>query len=244
MNVQVIGLPGAKLRRTLWQGAATHRWTVWCIDPSRTILGEGEDDGGEAMGDNNRRGALRTCTIATAGVLMLAALLGANAAGAAVGAKKTTDTTIVSTTQDPTTALFTALGKFRVCLKNVGVKFIGAPDSSNPQSPTNDPTYIKGLTTCAARSNIVQASQAQQSSFDNLTVAQIKVRNKGYLKWRSCMILRGWDIAKPVPDSQGRLFAFGASGANQIQPPPGKDLLSSTDLEQCAARAQKIVGRG
>ena len=196
------------------------------------------------MGSKNRRGALRTCAIATAGVLVLVASLGAEAAAAAVGAKNTTETTIVSTKQDPTTELFTALGKFRACLKDLGVKFIGAPDSSNPKSPTNDPTYISGLSTCAARSNIVQASQAQQSAFDDLTPAQIKQRNKGYLKWRSCMILRGWDIAKPLPDSQGRLFAFGQSGASQIQPPPGKDLISSTDLEQCAAKSQKIVGNG
>jgi len=198
---------------------------------------------GGKNGRNGRR-AVRTGAIASAGVLVLVALLGASAAAGAVGAKRPTDTTIVSTKQDPTTALFTALGKFRACLNDTGTKFIGAPDSSNPKSPTNDPTYIKNLTTCAARSNIVQASQAQQSAFDNLTPAQIKVRNKGYIKWRACMILRGWDIAKPVPDSQGRLFAFGQSGADQIKPPPGKDLLSSKDLEQCAAKSQKIVGNG
>ena len=165
----------------------------------------------------------------------------ANAADA-----KPTDTTIVSTKQDPTTALFTALGKFRSCLDKMGVKFIGAPDASNPNSPTNDPTYIKGLTTCAAQSNIQQALAASQAANDNLTPAQIKLRNKGYLVWRSCMIDRGWKIAEPVPDAQGRLFNFGgsASSQNAIQAPPGKDLLSSTDLQQCAAKSQKKVGTG
>jgi hypothetical protein len=167
----------------------------------------------------------------------------AGGTGAAAAGGNTTETTIVSTKEDPTTALFAAFGKFRACLDQEGVKFVGAPDASNPNSPTNDPTYIKGLTTCAARSNIQQALASAQSANDNLTPAQIKQRNKGYLVWRSCMIDRGWKIAKPVPDSQGRLFSFGGSGAqNQIEAPPGKDLLSSKDLEQCAAKSQKAVG--
>ena len=166
--------------------------------------------------------------------------------GAATANAKPTDTTIVSTKQDPTTAMFSAFNKFRACLNNLGVKFIGAPDASNPNSPTNDPTYIKGLTTCAAQSNIQQALAASQAANDNLTPAQIKLRNKGYLIWRSCMIGRGWTIAEPVPDAQGRLFSFGggAGAQNQIQAPPGKDLLSSTDLQQCAAKSQKQVGSG
>jgi len=145
--------------------------------------------------------------------------------------------------------MFTALAKFRGCLDQSGVKFIGAPDQSNPQSPTNDPNYIKALSTCAARSNIVQALQAAQAANDNLTPAQIKQRNKAYLKWRSCMIGRGWKIPTPKPDAQGRLFNFGTAGSsggaqNQIVPPSGKDVLSSPDLAQCAAKAQKAVGGG
>ncbi len=86
------------------------------------------------------------------------------------------------------------------------MKFIGAPDASNPESPTNDPDYIKALSTCAARSGIVQTLQAAQAEQDTLTPAQIKERNKGYLAWRDCMIKRGWGIPKPTPDSKGRLF--------------------------------------
>ena len=61
------------------------------------------------------------------------------------------------------------------------------------------------------------------------------------------MIDRGWKIAEPVPDAQGRLFNIGGGGGgsqNAIQAPPGKDLLSSTDLQQCAAKSQKKVGSG
>ena len=234
------------------------------------------------------RGALRTRALATACILVFAALLSAcgnsgasndasvlsagqldiklpdgfkvvdgkvqrpaqaaaqGGTGAATAADaKTTGTTIVSTKTDPTTGMFNALGKFRGCLEDEGIKFIGAPDAANPDSPTNDPTYIKGLTTCAASSNIVQAMQAAQSANDNLTPAQIKLRNKGYLIWRSCMVDRGWKIATPVPDSQGRLFNFGTSGSqNQIQAPPGKDILSSKDVQDCAKKSTKAVGTG
>ncbi len=142
---------------------------------------------------------------------------------------------------DPTTDLFAAFGKFRSCLDQLGVKFLGAPDASNPNSPTNDPTYLKNLSTCAARSNIVQALQASTAANDNLTAAQIEQRNKGYLKWRTCMINRGWKIPTPTPDAQGRLFSFGTTGASsvQLQPPAGKDLFSSDDIQQCATKVQK-----
>jgi hypothetical protein len=165
----------------------------------------------------------------------------ADATGPSTAQQDTTETTIVSTKMDPTTEMFTALSKFRKCLDDNGVKFIGAPDQSNPNSPTNDPTYIKGLSTCAAQSQIVQAMQAVQADNQNLTPAEIQQRNKGYLKWRTCMIDRGWKVPKPVPDAEGKLFSFGGGGGNnqpQIVPPPGKDLLSSKDLEECAAKAQ------
>jgi len=169
------------------------------------------------------------------------------ATGAApAGSGETTPTTAKSDVpladdRDPTTDMMVAFGKFRDCLQDEGVKFIGAPDASNPESPTNDPAYIKSLSTCAARSNIVQALQAAQAEQDTLTPAQIKERNKGYLKWRECMIKRGWDIPKPTPDSKGRLFAFGTQGGSgpQMKPPPGKDLFTSKDIEQCAARVQR-----
>jgi len=165
-------------------------------------------------------------------------------AGSATATTETGTTVPVSGGQDSTTAMFSALAKFRKCLDDTGIKFIGAPDQSNPNSPTNDPNYIKGLSTCAARSNIVQAMKASQSANDNLTPAEIKVRNKGYLKWRSCMIGRGWKIPEPTPDAQGRLFVFSTTGSGaQITPPAGKDILSSPDVQQCAAQAQKVVGK-
>lgn len=163
-------------------------------------------------------------------------------AGSATATSGPTDTTLVATKEDPSTALFTALGKFRKCLDDAGVKFIGAPNQADPNSPTNDPTYVDALSTCAARSNIVQALQAQQSAAANQTPAEIEASNKGYLKWRSCMIDRGWKIPKPTPDAEGRLFSFGGGGSSTSQPqiegPPGKDILSSNDTQECATKAQ------
>ena len=117
------------------------------------------------------------------------------ASGAATG------DTIPLAKEDPTTKFFGALSTFQSCLKGLGVKFIGVPDAENPNSPTNDPNYIKALSTCAAKSNIVQALKDQQTAQDNLTPAQIKTQNKGYLKWRDCMIGRGWGI----PEAEARL---------------------------------------
>ena len=173
---------------------------------------------------------------------------GTGAATATTGASGTTIP--LDNSQNPQTALFTAFGKFRACLDRAGVKFIGALDQSNPNSPTNDPNYIKSLSTCAAQSNIVSALQSAQSAQDNLTPDQIKQENKAYLKWRSCMIGRGWKIPEPTPDAQGRLFSFGTAASNSsgsanaqspIQAPPGKDIFSSPDLQQCAAKSQKAA---
>ena len=140
---------------------------------------------------------------------------------------------------NPTQDLLKSFGKFRDCLNELGVKFIGAPDPNNPQSPTNDPDYLESLGTCAARSNIVSALQAAQAEQDTLGPKEIKRRNESYLKWRDCMIKRGWNIPRPTPDEKGRLFAFGANSGPQIEPPPGKDLFNSTDIEKCSTAAQK-----
>lgn len=162
------------------------------------------------------------------------------------GTTPTTSKSSVPIAKDsnPTEDLLASFGKFRDCLNDENVKFIGAPDASNPESPTNDPDYIKALSTCAARSNIIQALTAAQAEQDTLTPAQIKERNKGYLAWRDCMIKRGWGIPKPTPDSKGRLFAFGTGSGPQLKPPAGKDLFSSKDIEQCSAKAQRATQSG
>ena len=188
------------------------------------------------------KGAIRPASDAASGGAAAGAT-GATGASGATGAP--TGDTIPLASADPTTKFFGALGTFQSCLKGLGVKFIGIPDQSNPKSPTNDPTYIKGLSTCAAKSNIVQALKDQQTAQDNLTPAEIKTQNKGYLVWRDCMIGRGWGIPEPKPDSKGRLFSFGAGDGSSVPnftPPPGQDILTSSDVQECATESQKKVG--
>jgi len=150
-------------------------------------------------------------------------------------------TTVPLAQQNPTTALFSAIGVFQSCLAGMGVSFIGIPSAkAGPDAGVNNSAYIHSLVTCAAKSNIAQALKAAQSAQDNLTLSQIKTENKDYLKWRTCMIGRGWSIPPPVPNSKGLLFSFGGSGgAPDFKPPPGQSLLSSPDLQQCAAKAQQ-----
>jgi hypothetical protein len=170
-------------------------------------------------------------------------------AGSATGANgatgSATGNTIPLAKEDPTTKFFGAINVFQSCLKATGVKFIGAPDKSNPNSPSNDPNYIEGLSTCAAKSNIVQALKDQQTAQDNLTPAQIKTQNQGYLAWRDCMIGRGWGIPEPKPDSKGRLFSFGGgsgTSAPAFTPPPGQNILTTNDTQECATETQKKFG--
>ena len=136
----------------------------------------------------------------------------------------------------PVQDLIAASGRFRDCLNGLNVKFIGAPDPSNPQSPTNDPDYIKSLGTCAARSNIIQYLEAAKTAQDTWTPKQIKAQNEGYLLWRDCMVKREWKIATPTPDEKGRLFTF-STNSKPPEPPAGKDFFNSKDQEQCAAKS-------
>ena len=154
--------------------------------------------------------------------------------------------TIPLAQQNPISALFTSLSTFQSCLQGLGVSFVGIPNSGDPSSPANNPQYVKNLTTCAAQSNILQSLKAAQTAQENLTTAQIHTENTEYLKWRTCMIGRGWGIPAPTPNAQGLLFSFGSPGAGaggggggsvpNFTPPAGKSILSSNDMEACASK--------
>ena len=172
---------------------------------------------------------------------------GATGASGASGSSGQTADTIPLASQDAQTKFFGALSTFSSCLKGLGVKFIGIPDAKNPNSPANDKNYIDALSKCAAKSNIVQALKDYGTFQDNLTPDQIKLQNKGYLAWRECMIGRGWGIPEPKPDSKGRLFSFSTSGGGggastpNFTPPPGQDIVTSGDVQECASEAAKKV---
>jgi len=171
---------------------------------------------------------------------------GGGASGAAPGAPANAGPgTIPLAKQDPTTEFFQATGAFSSCLKSMGVTFIGAPNPKDPSSPANDPNYLKALETCAAQSHIVQALKDFQTSQNNLTPAQIKQENQSYLRWRTCMIGRGWTVPEPTPDSQGRLFSLNANSSGpQMTPPPGENAISSPDITDCSTQAQQSAPAG
>jgi hypothetical protein len=187
-----------------------------------------------------KSGAIRPATAVSAA--------GTGATGAS-GASGATSDTIPLATQDPQTKFFTALSTFSSCLKGFGVKFIGVPDGKDPSSPVNDKNYIDALSKCAAKSNILGALKDYGTFQDNLTPAEVKVQNKAYLAWRTCMIGRGWGIPEPKPDSKGRLFSFstsggsssGASAATNFTAPPGEDIVTSSDVQECASEAGRKV---
>jgi len=163
----------------------------------------------------------------------------------AVDAPSETASTIPLAKQNPTTEFFQASGEFSSCLKALGVTFIGAPDASDPSSPTNDPDYLKSLETCASQSHILQALKDFQTSQNDLTPKQIQQENEAYLRWRTCMIGRGWTVAEPTPDSKGRLFSISTSGGGpQMTPPPGENPTTSQDIQDCATETQNAPSTG
>jgi hypothetical protein len=168
---------------------------------------------------------------------------GSSAAVASRGGVATT--TIPLAKQNPTTEFFQATASFTSCLKALGVTFIGTPDPTKPSSPANDPSYLKSLETCAAQSHILQAIKDFQSAQAKLTTKQIQQENEAYLRWRTCMIGRGWTVPEPVPNSQGELFYFSANSPGpQITPPPGQNPISSPDIQDCETQALQNTSAG
>jgi hypothetical protein len=161
------------------------------------------------------------------------------ASGGATAGGAGATTTIPLNKQNPTTEFFQATSSFSSCLHGLGVTFVGAPNPNDPSSPANDPNYLKSLQKCAAQSNIVQALKDFQASQDNLTPKQIQQENQQYLRWRTCMVGRGWTVPQPTPDSKGRLFSITAGGGGpQIVPPAGQSLFNSPDIQACATESQ------
>jgi len=56
--------------------------------------------------------------------------------------------------------------------------------------------------------------------------------------------VRFWRL--PKPDAQGRLFSFSGTGSGgpQLTPPAGQDVLTSSDIRDCAAQVTPASGTG
>jgi len=133
--------------------------------------------------------------------------------------------------------LLDAFEVFNSCLEDEGVEFIGPPDPANPDSPTNDPSYLASLGQCAAESNILEAVQAAEAENASLTPEEIEARNEGYLVFEECLTGRGWDLGPPQPDQYGVL----GPGQDGFNPPPGEEVLGNNDIRECASEATDFV---
>ena len=122
--------------------------------------------------------------------------------GGAHGAHLNADAvTIPLAKQNPTTALFSAIGDVPVVPDGTGGDIPGAPDPNDPNSPANDPNYLEepGHVRGAEQHPPGAQGRAERAQ-DNLTPKQVKTENKDYLKWRKCMI--GARLGHPDADAQ------------------------------------------
>jgi hypothetical protein len=189
-----------------------------------------------ACGSTTSKG---TTSVLYAGQVVRSASIvaGASAAGASGASAVASGTTVPLAKQSPATALFSAMGVFQSCLKGHHTTFVGIPNPNTPNSPANNPAYIDALKTCAAQSHILQALKAQQTAQQSLTPKQVKAENVVYLKWRTCLISKGWAVPMPKPNSQGALFSFADTGP-QMTPPSGQNVFTSPDIGTCLTLAQ------
>lgn len=154
--------------------------------------------------------------------------------GAAEG--DTTSATIaVADDRSPEERLFDAFSQFRNCLEQRGTEFIGVPDPSDPDGPTNDPAYLESLGVCASQSNILASLEDVQNAADDLTPEQVEQRNQGILVFRDCMEAKGYTVELSTGGN-------GALSPTGIESPDGGQFdLDSRDMETCATDAQRQV---
>jgi hypothetical protein len=96
-------------------------------------------------------------------------------------------------TRPPELRLFDAFGKFRTCLDERGYGIEG--DLTDPNNPAyQDSAYVDAVSTCAARTDIVNILQEVQATRSNLTPEEVEVRNVIFADLRTCLEARGWTI--------------------------------------------------
>lgn len=123
----------------------------------------------------------------------------------------------------PELRLFDAYAKFKSCIEDAGYTIQG-----NLQDPNNpaykDPEYVKVVTTCAARSDIVEILQEMQSTRADLTPPEVEVRNKAFKLLEKCLTDRGWKIETTTDK-------IGLINPSVFQGPDGT--LNERDIDQC-----------
>lgn len=121
--------------------------------------------------------------------------------------------------------LFEAFGAFRKCLSADGQEIKGdLTDRNNPAF--KDPTYVKTLQKCAARTKIAEIFQEFQSIQKTMTPEQVKERNEGLKKLQPCLEKKGWTIETTTNE-------IGLITPTKFQSADGQ--LNERDISQCAA---------
>jgi hypothetical protein len=123
----------------------------------------------------------------------------------------------------PELKLFDAYGKFKSCIEDAGYTIQG-----NLQDPNNpaykDPEYVKVVTTCAARTDIVEILKEMQTTRANLTPPEVEVRHKAFKLLEKCLKARGWKIESTTDK-------IGLINPSVFQGPDGT--LNERDINQC-----------
>ena len=93
----------------------------------------------------------------------------------------------------PELRLFDAYAKFKSCIEDTGNIIQG-----NLQDPNNpaykDPEYLKVITTCAARTDILEILKEMQATRADLNPDEVEIRNKAFKLLETCLKERGWTI--------------------------------------------------
>lgn len=129
----------------------------------------------------------------------------------------------------PELKLFDAYSKFKSCIEDSGETIRGdLQDRSNPAY--QDPNYVKIVSTCAAKSDIVNVLQEMSATQAAMTPDEIKTRNEGFKKLSDCLKKKGWTIETST-DNNGlinpRVFKAADGSLNQRDL---DDCLSSTGI--------------
>jgi len=126
-------------------------------------------------------------------------------------------------TRPPELRLFDAYGKFKSCIEDAGETIKG--NLQDPKNPAyKDPEYVKVITTCAARSDILSILKEMQTTRSNLNPAEVETRNKAFKLLEKCLVDKGWTIETTTDK-------IGLINPSVFQSPDGT--LNQRDIDQC-----------
>ena len=132
----------------------------------------------------------------------------------------------------PELRLFDAFGKFKSCIEDKGYTIEGnLQDRNNPAY--KDPAYAEAVSTCAARTDIVNILAEVQATRADLTPEQVEERNQAFIDLRDCLVDKGWTIETTTSQ-------IGLLEPKVFQNADG--VLDERDIDQCVSELN--IGEG